>query len=107
MLYLNSRNQIIETDDLFQGTVNSSAISPRQVMESALRHNAVSLIFVHNHPSGNPEPSQNDRNVTRDLVHAAGVMQIKVLDHIIIGDNTYFSFAGKGLIAEYETGFPT
>ncbi|MFO8143155.1 MAG: DNA repair protein RadC [Dehalococcoidales bacterium] len=107
VLYLNSRNQIIETDDLFQGTVNSSAISPRQVMESALRHNAVSLIFAHNHPSGNPEPSQNDKNVTRDLVQAAGVMQIKVLDHIIIGDNTYFSFAGKGLIAEYEAGFPT
>ena len=107
VLYLNSRNQIIETADLFQGTVNSSAMSLRQVMESALRYNAVSLIFAHNHPSGNPDPSQNDRNVTRDLVQAAGVMQIKVLDHIIIGDNTYFSFAGKGLISEYEAGFPT
>ncbi|NOQ18199.1 MAG: hypothetical protein GQ507_03055 [Dehalococcoidales bacterium] len=107
VIYLNSRNQNIETVDLFQGTVNSSAISPRQVIEGAIKHNAVSLIFAHNHPSGNPEPSQSDREVTRDLVYAAGVMQIKVLDHIIIGDNTYFSFAGEGLIEEYEAASRT
>jgi len=107
VIYLNSRNQIIETADLFQGTVNSSAISPRQVIEGAIKHNAVSLIFAHNHPSGNPGPSQSDREVTRELVYAAGVMQIKVLDHIIIGDNTYFSFAGEGLIEEYEAAFGT
>jgi len=107
VIYLNSRNQIIETADLFQGTVNSSAISPRQVIEGAIKHNAVSLIFAHNHPSGNPGPSQSDREVTRDLVYAAGVMQIKVLDHIIIGDNTYFSFAGEGLIKEYEAASRT
>ena len=107
VIYLNSRNQIIETADLFQGTVNSSAISPRQVIEGAIKHNAVSLIFAHNHPSGNPGPSQSDREVTRDLVYAAGVMQIKVLDHIIIGDNTYFSFAGEGLIEEYEAASRT
>jgi DNA repair protein RadC len=107
VIYLNSRNQIIETADLFQGTVNSSAISPRQVIEGAIKHNAVSLIFAHNHPSGNPGPSQSDREVTRELVYAAGVMQIKVLDHIIIGDNNYFSFAGEGLIEEYEAAFPT
>ncbi|MDD5509988.1 MAG: DNA repair protein RadC [Dehalococcoidales bacterium] len=105
VIYLNSRNQIIETADLFQGTVNSSAVSPRQVIEGAIKHNAVSLIFAHNHPSGDPVPSQSDREVTRDLVYAAGVMQIKVLDHIIIGDNTYFSFAGEGLIEEYEAAF--
>ena len=107
VIYVNSRNQIIETADLFQGTVNSSAISPRQVIEGAIKHNAVSLIFAHNHPSGNPGPSQSDREVTRDLVYAAGVMQIKVLDHIIIGDNTSFSFAGEGLIEEYEAASRT
>ncbi len=105
VIYLNSRNQIIETADLFHGTVNSSAVSPRQVIEGAIKHNAVSLIFVHNHPSGDPVPSQSDREVTRDLVYAAGVMHIKVLDHIVIGDNTYFSFAGEGLIEEYEATF--
>ena len=105
VLYLNSQNQIIETDDLFQGTVNSSAISPREVIESAIKHKAVSLVFVHNHPSGAPEPSQNDKQLTRDLVYAAAIMQIKVLDHVIIGDNRYFSFAGEGLIEQYEMDF--
>ena len=105
VIYLNSQNQIIETVDLFEGTVNSSAISPRQVVEDALKHNATSLIFVHNHPSGNPQPSKNDKEVTRDLVYAGSIMRIRVLDHIIIGNNKYFSFAGEGLIEEYELDF--
>ena len=105
VIYLNSQNQIIDTADLFEGTVNTSVIHPREVMEGAIKRNAVSLIFAHNHPSGNPKPSQNDKEVTRDLVYAASIMQIKVLDHIIIGNNTYFSFAGEGLIEEYELDF--
>jgi len=105
VIYLNSQNQIIDTADLFEGTVNISVIHPREVIEGALRHNAVSLIFVHNHPSGNPTPSENDKVVTRELVSAGSIMQLKVLDHIIIGDNTYFSFAGEGLIEKYEMDF--
>jgi len=105
VIYLNSRNQIIDTADLFGGTVNSSAISPREVIASAIKHNAVSLIFAHNHPSGNPEPSKSDKELTRDLVYAGSIMQIRVLDHIIIGNNKYFSFAGEGLIEEYELNF--
>jgi len=105
VIYLNSQNQIIDTTDLFTGTINSSVISPREVIESAIKHTAVSLIFVHNHPSGNPEPSQNDKALTRDLVYAGCIMQIRVLDHIIIGENRYFSFAGEGLIEEYELDF--
>lgn len=104
VIYLNSRNQIIETDDLFKGTVNASAVAPREVIEGAIKHNAVSLIFAHNHPSGDPSPSESDRKITRELVYAAKIMQIKVLDHIVIGDNTYFSFAGEGLIERYESG---
>jgi len=105
VIYLNSQNQIIETADLFEGTVDSSSISPREVIEGALKYNAVSLIFVHNHPSGSPEPSASDKELTRELVYAGKIMRIKVLDHIIIGDNRYFSFAGDGLIEEYETDF--
>ena len=105
VIYLNSQNQIIDTADLFEGTINGSAISPREVIEGAIKHNAASLIFVHNHPSGNPEPSVNDKEITRDLVYAASIMQIKVLDHIIIGNNRYFSFASEGLIDEYKMGF--
>jgi DNA repair protein RadC len=105
VIYLNSQNQIIDTTDLFAGTVDSSSISPREVMENVIKHHATSLIFVHNHPSSNPEPSLNDKQVTRDLVYAGRIMQIKVLDHIIIGGNKYYSFAAEGLIEEYETDF--
>ena len=105
VIYLNSQNQIIEMVDLFAGTVNSSVISPREVTEGAIKYNATSLIFVHNHPSGDPAPSQNDKDVTRDLVYAGAIMRIRVLDHIIIGNNTYFSFAGEGLMEEYELDF--
>ena len=105
VIYLNSQNQIIDTVDLSAGTVNSSAVSPREVIEGALKNNAAALIFVHNHPSGAIEPSANDKSLTRELVYAGKVMRIKVLDHIIIGDNRYYSFAGEGLIEEYETDF--
>ena len=105
VIYLNSQNQVIDTEDLFQGTVNSSAVHVREVMESALRNSAVSLIFAHNHPTGNPEPSKSDYDITRDLVHAGVVMQIKVLDHIIVGNNTYFSFASDGFIERCELDF--
>ena len=105
VIYLNSQNQIIDTADLFEGTINSSAISLREVISGAIKYNAVSLIFAHNHPSGDPAPSQNDKQLTRDLVYAGSIMRIKVLDHIIIGNNVYFSFAGEGLIEEYELDF--
>jgi DNA repair protein RadC len=105
VLYLNSKNQIIDTEDLFEGTISSSAISPREVMESAIKQHAASLIFAHNHPSGNPEPSPNDKQITRDLVFAAAIMQVKVLDHVVIGENRYFSFASEGLIEQYELDF--
>ena len=105
VVYLNGQNQIIEVADLFQGTVDSSFIFPREVMQGAIKHNAVSLVFVHNHPSGHPEPSESDEELTRDLVYAGMIMQIKVLDHIIIGNNRYFSFAGEGLIEKYQMDF--
>ena len=105
VIYLNSQNQIIEIADLAEGTVDSSFVFPRQVTEGAIKHNAASLILVHNHPAGNPEPSKSDRDLTRDLVYAGSIMRIRVLDHIIIGDNRYFSFAGEGLIEEYEMDF--
>ncbi len=105
VIYLNSQNRIIGTADLFEGTINSSSISPREVIEGAIKYHAISLIFVHNHPSGNPEPSRSDKELTKDLVYAGSIMRIRVLDHIIIGNNRYFSFAGEGLIEEYELNF--
>lgn len=105
VLYLNSQNQITEAADLFTGTISSSAVSPREVVEDAIKNNAAALIFVHNHPSGNPQPSKNDKELTKDLVYVGSITRIKVLDHIIIGDNQFFSFAGEGLIEEYELDF--
>ena len=105
VVYLNSQHQIIDTADLFEGTVNGCSVPPREVIEGAVNNNAVSLIFVHNHPSGNPEPGTSDRELTRELVYAGKIMRIRVLDHIVIGDNRFFSFAGEGLIEEYEMDY--
>ena len=103
VLFLNSQNELLETEDISQGTVNASAVFAREVMASAIRHNATALIFVHNHPSGNTIPSQDGQAITRELVLASSVMNLKVLDHLIIGDNSHYSFAAQGLIQKYET----
>jgi DNA repair protein RadC len=105
VIYLNSRNQIIDTVDLFEGTLDSIPIRPREIVESAINHNATVLIFAHNHPSGDPTPSKSDKQLTRDLVFVGNILQIKVLDHIIIGGNRYFSFADEELIQKYEDNF--
>jgi len=105
VIYLNSRNQIIDTADLFEGTLENIPIHPREIVESAINRNASALIFAHNHPSGDPNPSKSDKQLTRDLVFIGNIMQIKVLDHIIIGGNTYFSSADAGLIRKYEDNF--
>lgn len=102
LVYLDSQNRIIDIQDFAQGTVDSSVVYPREVMEGAIKCHAVSLVLVHNHPSGNPEPSESDRELTRNLVYTGSTMQIKILDHIIIGDNKYYSFAGEGLIEKCE-----
>lgn len=103
IVYLNSQNQIIDFRDFVQGTVDSSFIYPREIIEGAIICQAVSLIVVHNHPSGNPEPSESDKALTRDLVFAGSAMKINILDHIIIGDNRHFSFAAAGMIEKSET----
>lgn len=102
VIFLDPKNQVIEEKTLFEGTVDSSAVYPREVIKDALRYEASALIFAHNHPSGDPEPSLCDKEITRDLIFAARVIQIKVLDHIIIGNDRYFSFADQGLIEDYD-----
>jgi DNA repair protein RadC len=103
VLFLNSQNELTETEDISKGTVNASAVFAREVIKSAIKHHATALIFVHNHPSGNTSPSQDDKAITRELVLASSVMSLKVLDHLIIGDNCHYSFAARGLIQRYET----
>ncbi len=105
VIYLDSRTQIIDTEVLFEGTIENTQVHPREIIEAAIKHDAVRLIFVHNHPSGDPIASKSDKQLTRDLVFIGNVTQIKTLDHIIIGENRYFSFADAGLIKKYEDDF--
>lgn len=99
VLFLDGKNKLIEVEDLFEGSLTSSAVYPREIMKTAIiKYAAAALIFVHNHPSGDPHPSGSDKEITKELVSAGEVMEIKVLDHIIIGGNEYFSFADEGLL---------
>lgn len=102
VIFLNAQNKILEVEDAFEGSLTSSAVYPREIAKSAISHNAVGLIFAHNHPSGNASPSEEDKSITRQLVRACHTLQINVLDHIIIGENAYYSFADNGLIEEYR-----
>jgi len=104
-IYLDSANQIIDTADLFEGTLESISIRPREIVEDIVKRGTAAVVFVHNHPTGDPEPSQSDRQFTKDLVLLGLIIQIRVLDHIIIGGNRYFSFADEGLIRKYELDF--
>jgi DNA repair protein RadC len=105
VVYLDKQNKIIDTEDLFMGTLDGIHIYPREIEEGAIKHEATGLIFVHNHPSGDCVPSKNDKQITRDLVFIGKVLNIEVLDHIIIGENRYYSFADAGFIEKYEDDF--
>ncbi len=105
VLLLNRKNELISDRDLFFGSLTGSAVYPREVMTLALEHRAAALVFVHNHPSGDPAPSQEDHKLTRELVWAARLLTIQVLDHVVIGHNTYYSFADQGLIKAFLTDF--
>jgi len=101
VFFLTRKNELIADHDLFQGSLVGSAVYPREVLSMALDYKAASLVFVHNHPSGDPSPSPEDQRLTRDLVWAARLLTIQVLDHIIIGHNTYYSFADQGSIKRF------
>ncbi len=98
VIYLNNQNQILKMEELFEGTLTSSVVYPREVVKQALAHDAAALVFVHNHPSGNPAPSKDDLKITEKLKQAAGALEMTVYDHIIIAGNEHYSFAEKGLI---------
>ncbi|WOE73847.1 RadC family protein [Alterisphingorhabdus coralli] len=98
ILYLNSRNMVISDEKMSDGSVDEAAIYTRQVIQRALELGAVSLIMVHNHPSGNPSPSRQDIAITRDISEAGRRLNISVHDHIIIGRDGHFSMKAEGLI---------
>ncbi|NIS70060.1 MAG: DNA repair protein RadC [Proteobacteria bacterium] len=95
VIFLTRRHAIIGEQTLFEGSLTESLIHPREIVRSALAHSAAGVIFVHNHPSGDPSPSPEDRKVTDQLVQACGLVNIRVVDHIIVGDHDYYSFADE------------
>ena len=102
-IFVDSRNHPVAMETIQTGTVNKSAIYPRKVVESAIKHNAVSIIVAHNHPGGSLKPSQDDLQITEIIREALEVIEISLLDHIIVSSEGYFSFREKGLIAGIET----
>jgi DNA repair protein RadC len=98
LILLNPRNKIIGISTISIGTLNASLVHPREVFKDAIMHSAASVVLAHNHPSGDPEPSEDDLTITKRLIEAGKILGIEVIDHIIIAKNGFFSFKGKGLI---------
>ena len=96
--HLDNRNRLIELEELFRGTIDGASVFPREVVKSVLAHNAAAVVFVHNHPSGNPEPSSADEAITSRLKDALALIDVRVLDHFIVAGGTVLSFAERGLL---------
>jgi DNA repair protein RadC len=97
-VYLDNRHRVIAFEELFRGTIDGASVHPREVVKHALARNAAALILVHNHPSGLAEPSQADELITRRLKEALALVDIRVLDHLVVGDGVCESFAERGLL---------
>ena len=96
-LFLTNQHQVIACEEMFRGTIDGASIYPREVLKAALQHNAAALVFAHNHPSGIAEPSHADKTITQKLKSALDYIDIRILDHFIIGETVY-SFAENGLL---------
>lgn len=94
-IYLDSRKRIIKSETIFIGSLNESVVHPREIFKRALEENAAAIILVHNHPSGDPSPSEFDFKITKEILNSGEILGVPVLDHIIIGDKEYFSFREK------------
>ena len=98
VVLLNGRNQVLDIVELFEGTLTTSAVYPREVIKLILEKDAAAVIFVHNHPSGNPKPSKDDQNLTQKLKAACSTIDVQLHDHLIIAGNNYTSMADKGMV---------
>ncbi len=98
VLFLDQRHRVLAFEEMFRGTLNGTAVYPREVVKRSLAHNAAAVIFTHNHPSGNPEPSRADEVLTQRLKDALSMVDIRTLDHLVIGREGIVSFSERGLI---------
>lgn len=94
--WLDNRHRLIAWEQLFTGTIGGAEVHPREVVRSALQHNAAAVIVAHNHPSGNPEPSQADKDITTRLAKAFGLIEVRLLDHFVVGGGRFVSLAERG-----------
>lgn len=94
--FLNNQHRVIHASEMFTGTINSVEVHPREIVREALKCNAAAIVLAHNHPSGIAQPSRADRDITRQIVRACSLLNIRVLDHIVIGRGEYVSFAERG-----------
>jgi len=97
-LFLDTRHRVVAFEELFQGTVDGAAVHPREVVKRALHHNAAATIIAHNHPSGVAEPSAEDERITERLRRALELVEVRLLDHFVIGDGTAVSLAQRGMV---------
>jgi DNA repair protein RadC len=97
-IWLDNRHHVVAVDRLFNGTINGTSVHPREVVRIALKHNAAAVIFAHNHPSGIPEPSTADRTMTMRLREVLSLIEVRLLDHIIVGAQRTTSMAERGLL---------
>ena len=97
-IFLDNRHRVIGLEELFRGTIDGTSVHPRVVVQRALELNAAATIVFHNHPSGEPEPSQADRSLTRRLQEALALVDVRVLDHVVVGSQGTVSFAERGLL---------
>lgn len=95
LLYLDNKHRLIEFEELFYGTIDAASVYPREVVKACLKHNAAAVILAHNHPSGDPTPSESDKRITHRLKDALALIDVRVLDHIVTGKDCV-SFAEKG-----------
>ena len=95
-LFLDNRHRVICFEEMFNGTIDGASVHPREIVRRALAHNAAALVVAHNHPSGVAEPSQSDRAITRRLREAVALVDVRLLDHVVIGDGEAVSFAERG-----------
>ena len=98
LLHLDARNRLIDAEEIFRGTLMHTSVYPREVVKSALAHNAAAVMLAHNHPSGGTEPSAADRQLTTQLTSALSLMDVRIVDHFIVAGDSIFSFAEKGLL---------
>lgn len=103
VIYMNVKNEVIDYSILHEGTIDNVAVYPRRIIETALSRHASGVILVHNHPSGNPMPSREDKALTRYIADAAKTLDIRVLDHIIVGKDGYFSFMENDLLSAIKS----